>query len=91
MGVHLFHLFLFGPFLVGTLASGFTRSVGNMIVWGIFALLPLTLVMVLANSFWGTDWQNVLSALGMWGVALALHVAVSAFCRYAFLAEKSDS
>lgn len=91
MDMSLFDLFLFGSFLVGTLASGFTRSVGNMIVWGIFALLPLTLVLVLATCWWGTDWQNVLSSLGMWVAALVLHVGVSAFCRFAFLAEKSDS
>lgn len=43
MGMLLFNLFLFGPFLVGTLSAGKTRSVAKMMGWGIVALLPLTL------------------------------------------------
>lgn len=87
----IFGLLLLGSFIVGTLAAGKTQSVAKMMGWGVVALLPLTLCLVYANIFVGTDWQNIQSTLGMGCVALVLHVAVSAFCRFAFLAEKSDS
>lgn len=76
-----FYCLLFAPYIIGTLAAGKTQSVIRMMGWGIVALLPLTLFIVFATLFVGGDGQTVLSALSMWGGALALHVAVSAISR----------
>lgn len=89
-------LFLVGPFIIGTLASGFTRSVGNMIIWGIFALLPLTLAFLFLNILLSSEPIVLLWLHVMWGGALAIHLAVSAFIRYArrsfeLTREKSES
>lgn len=77
----LFYCFLFGPYIIGTLAAGKTQSVIRMMGRGIVALLPLTLFFVFATLFVGADGQTVLSALSMWVGALALHVAVSVMSR----------
>lgn len=77
----LFYCLLFGPYIIGTLAAGKTQSVIKMMGRGIVALLPLTLFLVFTTLFAGEDGQTVLSALGMWGGALALHIAVSAMSR----------
>lgn len=77
----LFYCLLFGPYIIGTLAAGKTQSVIKMMGWGIVALLPLTLFLVFTTLFVGEDGQTVLSALGMWGGVLALHIAVSAMSR----------
>lgn len=78
----LFGLFLFGPFIVGTLASGLTRRVDHMIVWGIFALLPLTLAFLLLNILSSSEPIVLLWLFVMWGGAVAIHLGVSAFIRY---------
>lgn len=84
----LFYCFLFGPYIIGTLAAGKAQSVIRMMGWGIVALLPLTLFFVFATLFVGADGQTVLSALSMWVGALALHIAVSAMSRRVLLKEK---
>lgn len=76
-----FYCFLFGPYIIGTLAAGKAQSVIRMMSWGIVALLPLTLFFVFATLFVGADGQTALSALSMWVGALALHIAVSAMSR----------
>lgn len=84
----LFYCLLFGPYIIGTLAAGKAQSVIRMMGWGIVALLPLTLFFVFATLFVGAEGQTVLSALGMWTVALVLHVGVSAMSRRVLAAEK---
>lgn len=49
----LFYCFLFGLYIIGTLAAGQTQSVVRMLGWGIVALLPLTLFLVFATLFVG--------------------------------------
>lgn len=84
-----FLIVLFGSFVYGTLAAGTTRSMGRMIVWGIFSLLPLTLFWVFSCLFCAPMEQAITRILTMFGGALFLHVAVS-YCIRSFHAQRKE-
>lgn len=76
-------LFLVGPFIVGTLASGVTQGVGNRICRGILALLLPTGMLPVYNILLSNEPILRLWVFVMWGAAVAAHLAVSAFIRCA--------
>lgn len=78
----LIFLFLFGAFVYGTLAAGATRSIGRMMGWGIFSLLPLTLFWVFSCLFCDPLEQAIPRILCMFVGALSFHVAVSYGIRF---------
>lgn len=77
-----FLIFLFGPFVYGTLAAGVTQSMGRMMGWGIFSLLPLTLFWVFSCLFCDPPEQAIPRIFCMFGGALVFHVAVSYCIRF---------
>ncbi len=76
-------LILIISFIVGTLASGLTRRVGYRIVWGILALSAPTGMLLVYNILLSNEPILRLWCFVMWGAAVAAHLAVSAFIRYA--------
>lgn len=76
-------LILIISFIVGTLASGLTRRVGYRIGWGILALLAPTGMLPVYNILLSNEPILRLWVFVMWGAAVAAHLAVSAFVRYA--------
>lgn len=85
-----FLLFLFGPFVYGTLAAGSTRSVGRMIGRGIFSLLPLTFFWAFSFLFCEPLVSAIPNILTLFGGALFLHVAVSYGIRSFTFSEKKE-
>lgn len=85
-----FLIFLFGPFVYGTLAAGLTRSMGRMIGWGIFSLLPLLPFLVISCFSSAPFEQGTLVILNILGGALFLHVAVSYGIRSFTFREKKE-
>lgn len=72
----LIGLFVFGPFLLGSVAAGFFKNRWYALSMGMFALLPATLLMLLLMMV-----GDMYFACIPWFIAILIHLAIRSMVR----------